>query len=95
MNGTIDKQSALTNALKIEKINDVNVFETGSYEATLSNGENVTIHERKPSGGGTLDIFDICAFVSDNLTLAVVKSKGVSIDGMRTFLKSLKIGEIP
>lgn len=86
----IDKQSVLNAALKME----TGVDEIGTYDATLANGENITVHQREPSGGGMLDKFDICAFIPDNSTLVKITSRPTNPMSMKEFLKTLRIGEM-
>jgi len=91
----INKIQVINDALKMEKINDFNVNEVSTYDATLANGEAVTVHNRNsaaiPTHGGK---FSVSAFMPDSSTVVNVTS---TMDKYRiqALLGTLKIGEMP
>jgi hypothetical protein len=93
--GATNKDQAIKDALKIEKIHDFNVNEVGGYEATLANGETVTVHTRNCAVVLThRGNFDVSAFMPDSSTVVKVTST-LGKYRVQALLKSLKIGEMP
>ncbi len=43
----MDKDQLLKDALKVEKINDFNTNEKGSYDTILANGDKITVYQRE------------------------------------------------
>jgi hypothetical protein len=89
----INKDQALKDALKIERMHDFNTNEKGSYEATLANGDSITVHERAnaamPTNHGE---FVVVAFMPNNKTMVKITSTLNRIR-LQALLGSLKIEE--
>lgn len=90
--GSADTNQLINDVLKLGKIKDFNVYEKGVYDATLVNGDKITVHIREcalfTTHGGKISV---AAFSPDKSTVVAVTS---SLDRYRTdaLLGSLKIG---
>jgi len=94
LQGSVDKDQLMKDALKVEKINGFNTNEKGSYDAILASGDKITVYQRENAiATGSGGAFDICAFMPDKSMFITITST-LAQNRWDALLKTLKIGEM-
>lgn len=91
-NATIDKNKLINDAMNIQKVREFNVYDKGQYDASLANGDKVTVHLKECAAfTGHNGQVSMAAFELDASNVVIITS---TLDKYRLgyLLGSLKIG---